>query len=90
MDQSVHRVVLLVGQNDGVGLLMDVAERAGLSCHLESDLSVLDGREPSQQPQAVLVDLASLDLGQRRILIDREKKLRMPVVAVVTKDSVAG
>ena len=89
LDQSVHRVLLLAGQNDGVGPLMDVLGRAGLSCYLGSDLAVLDGREPSQQPQAVLVDLASLDLGQGRLLIEQCKKLRMPVVAVVPKDGVA-
>ena len=88
MDQSVNRVVLLAGQNDGVGSLMDVLGRAGLACHLGSDLAALDGMGPTQQPQAVLVDLASLDLGQGRLLIEQCKKLRMPVVAVVPKDGV--
>ena len=88
MDQSVNRVVLLAGQNDGVGPLMDVLGRAGLACHLGSDLAALDGMGPTQQPQAVLVDLASLDLGQGRLLIEQCKKLRMPVVAVVPKDGV--
>lgn len=85
----MHKVVLVAGQNDGVGPLLDVLGRAGLSCHLGSDLAVLDGREPSQQPPAVLVDLASLDLGQGRHLIEQCKKLRMPVVAVLPKDGVA-
>ena len=88
LDQSVNRVVLLAGQNDGVGPLMDVLGRAGLACHLGSDLAALDGMGPTQQPQAVLVDLASLDLGQGRLLIEQCKKLRMPVVAVVPKDGV--
>ena len=88
LDQSVNRVVLLAGQNDGVGPLMDVLGRAGLVCHLGSDLAALDGMGPTQQPQAVLVDLASLDLGQGRLLIEQCKKLRMPVVAVVPKDGV--
>lgn len=88
LDQSVNRVVLLAGQNDGVGSLMDVLGRAGLACHLGSDLAALDGMGPTQQPQAVLVDLASLDLGQGRLLIEQCKKLRMPVVAVVPKDGV--
>ena len=88
MDQSVNRVVLLAGQNDGVGPLMDVLGRAGLAYHLGSDLAALDDMAPTQQPQAVLVDLASLDLGQGRIFIEQCKKLRMPVVAVVPKDGV--
>ena len=52
---------------------MEVLGRAGLSCDLGSDLTALDGGELSQQPQAVLVDLASLDLGQGRLLIDQCK-----------------
>ena len=36
-----------------------------------------------------LVDLASLDLGQGRLLIEQCKRLRMPVVAVLPKDGVA-
>ncbi len=57
--------------------------RAGLSCHLASGLPELDGLEPSGQPEAVLLDLGSIDSGQARLLIDQCKKLRMPVVAVV-------
>ena len=89
LDQPVHRVVLLAGQNDGVGPLMDVLGRAGLSCYLGSDLTALDAGESSEQPQAVLVDLASLELGQGRLLIDQCKERRMPVVAVVPKEGFA-
>ena len=35
------------------------------------------------------MDLASLDLGEARLLIEQCKKLRIPVVAVVLRDGVA-
>jgi DNA-binding response OmpR family regulator len=68
---------------------MDVLGRAGMACHLGSDLAALDARGPAEKPQAVLVDLASLDLGQGRLLIQHCKELRIPVVAVVSRDGVA-
>ena len=74
---------MLSGQDDGVGPLIDVIGRAGLSCHLASGLTALDGLELAGQPEAVLLDLGSMDSGQARLLIDQCKKLRMPVVAVV-------
>ena len=79
---------MLTGPNNGVGPLMDVIGQAGLSCHLASELPVLDGSDQSRQPEAVLLDLASIDSGQARLLIDQCKKLRIPVVAVVPEDNV--
>ena len=79
---------MLAGQNDGVGPLIDVIGRAGLSYHLASELPALDGVESSRQPEVALLDLASIDTGQARRLIDQCKKLRMPVVAVMPRDNV--
>ena len=86
MDLPVHTVMLLAGQNNGVGPLVDMLDRAGLACLRASDLTELHGEGQEQQPEVALVDLASLDLGQGRILIERCKELRIPVLALAPLD----
>lgn len=88
IDQTVYKVVLLAGPNNGVGSLTDVLGRAGLAWQIRSDLWESSGNDQTQQPQAVLLDMASVDLGQGRLLVEQCKKLRIPVVAVVPKDRV--
>ena len=90
LEPSAYRVALLAGQNDGVGPLMEALGRAGLACRQAADLAALDGEGREQQPQAVLVDLASLELSQGRLIIEQCKKLRIPVLAVVPLDGAAG
>ena len=82
LDLPVHRVALLAGQNNGVGPLVDMLGRAGLACLRGSDLSELDGDGPEQQPEAALVDLASIDQAQGRLLIEQCKDRRIPVLAL--------
>ena len=85
----MYKVFLLAGQNNGVGPLVETLDRAGMSCRIGSDLATMEEDGASQQPEAVLVDLTSLDLGDARSIVDRCKKLRLPVLAVVHKDSTA-
>ena len=86
LDLPVHRVALLAGQNNGVGPLVDMLGRAGLACLRGSDLSELDGDGPEQQPEAALVDLASIDQAQGRQLIEQCKDRRIPVLALAPLD----
>ena len=87
LNLPVHRVALLAGQNNGVGPLVDMLGRAGLACLRGSDLSELDGDGPEQQPEAALVDLASIDQAHGRQLIEQCKDRRIPVLVLAPLDS---
>ena len=89
LDRPVYKVFLLAGQNNGVGPLLETLDRAGMSCRLGSDLAAMEEDGAPQQPEAVLVDLTSMDLGDARSIVDQCKKIRLPVLAVVPKDGTA-
>ena len=82
----MYRVFLLAGQNDGTGPLVEAMDRAGMSCRKGVDLAEVEEEVTSQQPDAVFLDLASVDVGTARLLVQQCKRLRLPVVAVVPKD----
>lgn len=82
----MYRVFLLAGQNDGTGPLVEALDRAGMSCRSGSDLAEVEEQVASQQPEAVILDLASVDMAQARLMVQRCKHLRLPVVAVVPSD----
>ena len=86
----MYNVFVLANRIDEAYSLVDTIVRAGLSYHVESDLELLEQGELSPQPEAVLVDLASVDSAQARRFIERCKALRIPVLAVVTREDVAG
>ena len=86
----MHNVFLLANQDNGECPLVDAIGRAGLSCQVGPDLAPVEEADVSSQPDVVLLDLASVDPGQAKAFIDRCKKLRLPVVAVLPKESAAG
>jgi two-component system, OmpR family, alkaline phosphatase synthesis response regulator PhoP len=80
--KPVYNVLLLVNQVNGSHPLAEEADRAGLSCQVSYDLSFLE--ETSDPPPAVVIlDLASLDLSQARLLVDRCRKVKLPVLVAV-------
>ena len=84
----MYNVFLLANQNNGPCPLVEAIDQAGLACQVGLELpSANNGASP--KPEAVLLDLASMDQGQARQLIDQCKKLRLPVVAVVPREQVA-
>jgi DNA-binding response OmpR family regulator len=86
----VYKVFLLANQNNGACPLVDTIGRAGLSCQVGPDLAWVEEAEVPSQPEVVLLDLASVDPYQAQVFIDRCKKLRLPVVAVLPREGVAG
>ncbi len=88
LDQPVYKVFLLANQNHGTCPLAEAVSRAGMSCRMGPDLAAMEEEEGSQQPEAVLLDLASIDKGQAQVLVEQCKRLRLPVVAVVPRDDV--
>jgi DNA-binding response OmpR family regulator len=85
----VDNVFLLTNQDKGACPLVDAIARAGLSWQVGPDLAAVEEAEVSSLPEAVLLDLASVDSGQAKVFIDRCKKLRLPVVAVLPRGSAA-
>ena len=79
---------MLANHNGGASPLAEALGRVGMTCKMVSDLDGVEDQQTSQQPEAVLVDLADIDLGQARQAVDRCKKMRIPVLAVVPRERV--
>ncbi len=86
---TVYNVFLLADQSNGALPLLDVIGRAGLSCQVGHDLSLLEDGAGSPPTEAVLLDLASLEQVQAHQLVDRCKQLKLPVLAVVPQENTA-
>ena len=85
----MYSVFLLADQSNGALPLIDVIDRAGLSCQVGHDLSPLEGGTGSPPAEAVLLDLASVERAEAHHLVDRCKQLKLPVLAVVPQESIA-
>ncbi len=59
-----------------------------MACRVDSDMSQYQLATAEPLPQAVLLDLESLDAIQARPLIGQCRDLKLPVLAVVPKDRV--
>jgi len=73
--------------NNGFTPLAESLSRAGMACQFGPELPPVIGQHASQQPEAVLLDLATINLGQAREIVDQCRKLKMPVLAVVSKEA---
>ena len=80
-------VFVLANQNNGFAPLAESLSRAGMDCQFGFDLTSVNGQQPSQHPEAVLLDLATIELGQAREVVDQCRKLKIPVVAVVSREA---
>ena len=79
----MYRVLLLGNHRDGADPVAEAIGRAGMECQRGADLESVFGDKASPRPEAVLLDLMTVDSGQARLVVDHCKKLRVPVVAVV-------
>ncbi len=80
-------VFVLANQNNGFAPLAESLSRAGMDCQFGPDLTPVNGQQPSQHPEAVLLDLSTIELGQAREVVDQCRKLKIPVVAVVSREA---
>ena len=85
----MYSVFLLANETEGPQPLLDVIDRAGLSCQAGCDLSALEAGVASPAPEAILLDLTSMANAKAHQLMDQCRKLRLPVVAVVPHEQVA-
>ncbi len=68
--------------------MAEAITRCGMDCELGADLEDAFGERTSPQPEAVLLDLTSIDSVEARLVVDQCKKLKVPVVAVVAREAV--
>lgn len=78
----MYNILLLANQVNGFHPLAEEVDRAGLAFQVSDDLSLLEDTS-GPLPAVVIVDLASLDAAQVRLLIDHCRNLKLPVLAVV-------
>jgi DNA-binding response OmpR family regulator len=81
----VYNILLLANHVNGFHPLAEEVDRAGLSCQVSDDLSLLEDTS-GPLPAVVVVDLDSLDMAQARPFVDQCRKLKLPVLAVVPQE----
>lgn len=84
----MYDVLVLVNHGEG-RLLADVVGRAGMSCRVEDSSDILWDGQDSGKPDAVLLDLASLDLSEARRAVSRCRERKLPVVAALSREDVS-
>ncbi len=82
-------VCLLAKAPNGANVLAGVAGMAGLSYSICEDPDYFAGADEEPQPEAALLDLASLGVAQTRLLVAQCRESKLPVVVVVPRESVA-
>ena len=85
----MYKVFLLGDHWGGTDRIADAIGRSGMTCRLGADLDEALGEDSSPQPEAVLLDLMSIESGHAREVVEQCKKLKLPVLAVVSREAVA-
>ena len=77
---------LVVVNTNGNATLADTAGRLGMSCRVEGSSDLLwDGDQP-ETPDAVLLDLASLEITDARRAVGQCRERKVPVLAAVPRE----
>ncbi len=80
-------VFVLANQNNGFAPLAESLSRAGMVYQFGADLTLVHDQQTSQQAEAVLLDLSTVEMSQAREVVEQCRKLRIPVVAVVSREA---
>ena len=80
-------LLVLGNQNNGFAPLTESLSRSGMELQFGSGLDAASGQQPAQHPEAVLLDLSTVDLGQAREAVEQCRKLKIPVVAVLSREA---
>ena len=84
----MYSVLLIANPGNGSHPLAAQISEAGMACQVDSDLSQYQMATAGPLPQAVLLDLGTLDATQCRPLVGQCRELKLPVLTVVPKDRV--
>ncbi len=86
-DGQLYNVVVLNNHESGRELA-EAAERTGMVCRIENDIELLLDDGNANAPDAVLLDLASLETSAARRVIEHCRGRKVPVLAAIPKDAV--
>ena len=85
----MYHLFVLVNHGGSPSALPDAVNRAGMSCQVGVELEQLD-ENGAKPPDAVLLDLCSLEDRDARRLVELCRERRLPVLAAVSRETVAG
>ncbi len=85
----MYHLFVLVNHGGAPSALPDAVNRAGMSCQVGVELEQLD-ENGAKPPDAVLLDLCSLEDRDARRLVELCRERRLPVLAAVSRETVAG
>ena len=80
--------VVVVNSNGGGGLA-DSAGRAGMTCRVQDSSDLLWDTDSSETPDAVVLDLSSLEISEARRAVGSCRERKVPVVAAVPRELAA-
>ena len=83
----MYNVIVLTNRGGGRGLA-EAAGRIGMVCRVEDDSEFLTDDGNSDSPDAVLLDLESLETSAARRVIERCRGRKVPVLAAIPRDAV--
>ncbi|MCH8801258.1 MAG: response regulator transcription factor [Chloroflexi bacterium] len=84
----LYHLFLLVNHGGAPSALADAVDRAGMSCQVGIELEQLD-ESGSVPPDAVLLDMSSLDQPDARRMIEQCHDRRLPVLAAVPREAIS-
>jgi len=83
----LYHLFLLVNHGGAPSALADTVDRAGMSCQVGIELDQLD-ENGAKQPDAVLLDMSTLDQPEARRMVEECHDRRLPVLAAVPRDAI--
>lgn len=83
----MYHLFLLVNHGGAPSALADTVDRAGMSCQVGIELDQLD-ENGAKQPDAVLLDMSTLDQPEARRMVEECHDRRLPVLAAVPRDAI--
>ena len=84
----MYHLFVLVNHGGGPSAIADAVGRAGMSCQVGIDLEQMD-ENGGAATDAVLLDMSSFDLVDARHFVELCHDRKLPVLAVVSRDTVA-
>ncbi len=84
----MYNVLVLANHGGSVSLLADAVDHAGMTSRVQADLDQPEYDE-TDSPDAVVLDLASLEPATARRFLGLCKDRRLPVLAAIPRDGVA-
>ena len=84
----MYNILVLANHGGSVSPLADAVDHAGMTSRVQADLDQPEYDE-TDSPDAVVLDLASLEPATARRFLGLCKDRRLPVLAAIPRDSVA-